>query len=155
MDVKVVLLPVSGSLHSRDTTPYERENRRCRTFSKFSLGVTRLKITISNVVLSYKSRKSVSLLTPLPWPVILNRGEISKVVFGYSWETFPVPLCGVEMGLYPYGRCDAPLRRHSVRAPLKAPHLGAPPETLYHRDDALLYIAYVMLIWAAPIPADR
>ena len=29
------------------------------------------------------------------------------------------------------------------------------PETLYHRDDALLYIAYVILIWAAPIPADR
>ena len=28
-------------------------------------------------------------------------------------------------------------------------------ETLYHRDDALLYIAYVMLIWAVPIPADR
>ena len=28
-------------------------------------------------------------------------------------------------------------------------------ETLYHRDDALIYIAYVMLIWAAPIPADR
>ena len=28
------------------------------------------------------------------------------------------------------------------------------PETLYHRD-ALIYIAYVMLIWAAPIPADR
>ena len=28
-------------------------------------------------------------------------------------------------------------------------------ETLYHRDDALLYIAYVMLIWAAPIPAHR
>ena len=31
----------------------------------------------------------------------------------------------------------------------------SPTETLYHRDDALLYIAYVMLIWAAPIPADR
>ena len=29
------------------------------------------------------------------------------------------------------------------------------PETLDHRDDALLYSAYVMLIWAAPIPADR
>ena len=29
------------------------------------------------------------------------------------------------------------------------------PEALYHRDDALLYIAYVMLIWAASIPADR
>ena len=29
------------------------------------------------------------------------------------------------------------------------------PETLYHSDDALLYIAYVMLIWAVPIPADR
>ena len=28
-------------------------------------------------------------------------------------------------------------------------------ETLYHRDDALLYIAYVMLIWAASSPADR
>ena len=28
-------------------------------------------------------------------------------------------------------------------------------ETLYHRDDALLYIAYVMLIWTANIPADR
>ena len=28
-------------------------------------------------------------------------------------------------------------------------------ETLYHRDYALLYIAYVMLIWGAPIPADR
>ena len=32
---------------------------------------------------------------------------------------------------------------------------GGQSETLYHRDDALLYIAYVMLIWAAPIPADR
>ena len=29
------------------------------------------------------------------------------------------------------------------------------PETLYHRDDALLYSVYVMLIWAVPIPADR
>ena len=29
------------------------------------------------------------------------------------------------------------------------------PETLYPKDDALLYIAYVMLIWGAPIPADR
>ena len=28
-------------------------------------------------------------------------------------------------------------------------------ETIYHRDDALLYLAYVMLIWAAPIPTDR
>ena len=28
-------------------------------------------------------------------------------------------------------------------------------ETLYHRDDALLHITYVMLIWAAPFPADR
>ena len=33
--------------------------------------------------------------------------------------------------------------------------LNVPPETLYHRDNALLYIAYVMFIWAAPIPADR
>ena len=28
-------------------------------------------------------------------------------------------------------------------------------ETLYHRDDALLYIAFVMLIRSAPITADR
>ena len=28
-------------------------------------------------------------------------------------------------------------------------------ETLYHRDDALLCIANVKLVWAAPIPADR
>ena len=34
-------------------------------------------------------------------------------------------------------------------------HQYAPPETLYHRDDALVYIAYVMLIWAVPTPADR
>ena len=32
---------------------------------------------------------------------------------------------------------------------------GGDPKTLHHRDNALLYIAYVMLIWAAPIPADR
>ena len=32
---------------------------------------------------------------------------------------------------------------------------GVGAETLYHRDNALLYIAYVMLIWAAPSPADR
>ena len=32
---------------------------------------------------------------------------------------------------------------------------GGTAETLYHRDDALLYIAFVMLIWAALIPADR
>ena len=32
---------------------------------------------------------------------------------------------------------------------------GGWTETLYQRDDALLYIAYVMLIWVAPIPADR
>ena len=29
------------------------------------------------------------------------------------------------------------------------------PETLHHRDDALLCTAYGMLIWAAPIPANR
>ena len=33
--------------------------------------------------------------------------------------------------------------------------VSIPPETLYHRDDALLYIAYVILIWAASIPANR
>ena len=34
-------------------------------------------------------------------------------------------------------------------------YIKAAAKTLYHRDDALLYITYVMLIWAAPIPADR
>ena len=38
---------------------------------------------------------------------------------------------------------------------LRAQFIGVSSETLYHRDDTLLYIAYVMLIWAAPIPADR
>ena len=33
--------------------------------------------------------------------------------------------------------------------------VGGTSETLYHRDDTLLYIAYIMLIWAASIPADR
>ena len=43
------------------------------------------------------------------------------------------------------------------RFPRPLPHpkpLSCHPETLYHRDGALLYIAYVMFIWAAPIPAD-
>ena len=40
--------------------------------------------------------------------------------------------------------------QHAVVVSLKSVR-----ETLYHRDDALIYIAYVMLIWAAPIPADR
>ena len=47
---------------------------------------------------------------------------------------------------------------HAQRSLIHEPTNGercAPAETLYHRDDALLYIAYVMLIWAAPIPADR
>ena len=39
--------------------------------------------------------------------------------------------------------------------PVKTVYYSLWPETLYHRDDVLLYIAYVMLIWAATIPADR
>ena len=38
---------------------------------------------------------------------------------------------------------------------LRRARSGLLPETLYHRDNALLYIAHVTLIWAAPIPADR
>ena len=34
-------------------------------------------------------------------------------------------------------------------------HCRVVPETLYHRDNALLYIAYVMLIWGVSILADR
>ena len=52
---------------------------------------------------------------------------------GFRWFALVVPTCSLDL--------QDPSR---VR-----------PETLYHRDDALLYIAYVMLIWAAPIPADR
>ena len=47
------------------------------------------------------------------------------------------------------------MRAESEMSRLLAPSWVVLPETLYHRDDALLYIAYVMLIWAAPIPADR
>ena len=45
----------------------------------------------------------------------------------------------------------------TLARPIRVGGLGRRPEaeTLYHRDDALLYIAYVMPIWAAPIPADR
>ena len=49
------------------------------------------------------------------------------------------------------GACPMPVVLVSGHPPPPLPI----PETLYHRDDALLYIAYVMLIWAAPIPADR
>ena len=48
------------------------------------------------------------------------------------------------------GDCEVNTKRHGVGS-----GRWIVPETLYHRDDALLYIAYVMLIWAAPIPADR
>ena len=63
--------------------------------------------------------------------------------------------------------CRGPLhwRRSALNAAAAAAAAGAAAEpllycsayteTLDHRDDALLYIAYVMLIWAAPIPADR
>ena len=46
------------------------------------------------------------------------------------------------------------LRYHLLRLD-KFTFMKTYPETLYHRDNALLYIAYVMLIWAEPIPADR
>ena len=32
---------------------------------------------------------------------------------------------------------------------------GGGAETLYHRDYALLYIAYVLLVWARFIPGTR
>ena len=44
---------------------------------------------------------------------------------------------------------------NTVYSCLQVASRNAIPETLYHGDDALPYIAYVMLIWAAPIPADR
>ena len=39
--------------------------------------------------------------------------------------------------------------------PMLSCYMPGGARDLYQRDDALLYIAYVMLIWAAPIPADR
>ena len=58
---------------------------------------------------------------------------------------------------YPIARIIALMdMAEKMRSPILPPHLLQPrPETLCHRDDALLYIAYVMRIWAAPIPADR
>ena len=45
---------------------------------------------------------------------------------------------------------------HLTTPTLPAPTSDTPkPETLYRRDGALLYIAFAMLIWAAPIPAVR
>ena len=40
-----------------------------------------------------------------------------------------------------------------TRENLKTPCVS--PETVYQGDCALLYIPYVILIWAAPIPAIR
>ena len=54
-------------------------------------------------------------------------------------------------------RLDCGSGHHPIANPIltrRGTRQGA-SETLYHRDDVLLYIAYVMLIWAAPIPADR
>ena len=49
-------------------------------------------------------------------------------------------------------------RDQAYRSGIDCGSLGTPlagPETLHPRDDALLYIAYVMLIWTAPIPGNR
>ena len=88
-------------------------------------------------------------------------GSINKSVYRWPW-------CGGTGGRTPAGPSQtadsaSPSGRGPPRtSPVKG--LGSInqsvyrwpwSETLYHRDDALLYIAYVMLIWAAPIPADR
>ena len=57
-------------------------------------------------------------------------------------STGPLPPTVVVLSLY-------------TADPGRSGRLMSAPETLYHRDDAILYIAYVILIWAAPIPADR
>ena len=53
-----------------------------------------------------------------------------------------------------FGRvcCPRPMSGDRIRA-----GQGRAGQNLYHRDDGLLdlYIVYVILIWAAPIPADR
>ena len=54
--------------------------------------------------------------------------------------------------------CQLTLSTGSVkeaRLPIVLAAMQYTPETLYHREDALLYIAYVTLIWATHIPADR
>ena len=55
----------------------------------------------------------------------------------------------------PSGRCLSTARKRMSTKCLNEVIARVQSETLYHRDDALLYIAYAMLIWAAPIPADR
>ena len=55
---------------------------------------------------------------------------------------FAINAC--QLGRRVGGRGEGMIYNASLRA-----------EAVFHRDDALLYIAYVMRIWAAPIPADR
>ena len=71
----------------------------------------------------------------------------------YSKENLLVAIVGdLVVNSYPDTSPPSPIRNH-----VSAPDIpvSQESETLHHRDDALLYIAYVMLIWDAPIPADR
>ena len=68
-------------------------------------------------------------------PSYLTRYKPLSSPVGYPFRLVPVLILGID--------------NHPPTHPL------VDPETLYYRDDALLYIAYVMFVWAAPIPADR
>ena len=71
--------------------------------------------------------------SPCPGPLTVLRSQVGRRSL----------LCVVTLN-----RSDS----HKLTSTHTDPNL---PETLYSRDDALLYIAYLMLIWAAPFPADR
>ena len=81
-------------------------------------------------------------LRPQPGGLLLEQGQMTVA---HSWKLGSVWTSGN----------DHLSTSHPNPLPSPPPPAWVMSETLYHRDDALLYITYVMLIWAAPIPADR
>ena len=73
---------------------------------------------------------------------IYNLSKQNSLALTKFLSTLRFPLQGISLAVFPV-------------FPVQWGPCSAYTETLYHRDDALPYIAYVMLIWAAPIPADR
>ena len=97
----------------------------------------------------HESQETVALLV---YPETLNHREDALLYIAYVrliWAA-PIPADRWHCSLWPW--LTPWVDYHESQETVA---LLVYPETLNHREDALLYIAYVMLIWTAPIPADR
>ena len=95
----------------------------------------------------------------LPQSLTGNRLTVIKTVYGDTNN--PCQRLYITTGLvemvkkiprHPYGTRESMSRDRLTQ--LRAPWMVSPRDLILG-DGALLYIAYVMLVWAAPIPADR